>query len=128
MLDYNLKGKLVLECLGRLGAVDVKTTIECGYKQNETDPVLINKGTLEHNRLLVTRDKNTIDEKKYKPCTHGGIIIIKHARPTPDMVCDWMKAFIQSGKRAYAKGHVTYLSGDGFKIHTHQLQPITGTF
>jgi hypothetical protein len=39
-----------------------------------------------------------------------------------------MKAFVQSGKRAYAKGHVTYLDRDGFKIHTHHPQPITGGY
>jgi hypothetical protein len=128
MVDYNLKDPLVLDCLRKLGALDVKTTIDCGYKQSEKDPVLINKGTLEQNRLLLTRDKNTIDEKKFKPCSHGGVIIIKHPRPTANMICAWMKAFIQSGKRAYAKSHVTYLNSSGFRIHTHHPQPITGVF
>jgi hypothetical protein len=127
MVDYNLKDPLVLECLSKLKALSVKTTIDCGFEQGTKDPVLV-EATREIERLLLTRDKNSIDERLYPPCTHGGIIIIEHPRPTAEMVCAWMKSFVQSGKRAYAKGHVTYLNGDGYKIHTHQSQPITGRF
>lgn len=127
MVDYNLKDKAILACLKRLNALDVKTTIECGYDQGTDDPILV-KGTAEKKRLLLTKDRSTIDEFVYPPCSHGGIIIIDHKRPTPDMVCDWMKAFIQSGQRAYAKHHVTYLNGDGFTIKTHSPQPIVGAF
>jgi hypothetical protein len=127
MVDYNLKDKLILECLRKLGALDVKTTIECGYLQDTKDPILV-RGTSEKKRLLLTKDRATIDEFAYPPCSHGGIIIIDHKRPTPDMVCDWMKSFIQSGQRAYAKHHVTYLNNEGFRIKTHNPEPITGAF
>lgn len=127
MVDYNLKDRLVLECLRKLNALDVKTTIECGYDQGTEDPVLV-EGTSKKRRLLLTKDRASINEIVYKPCSHGGIIIINHKRPTPQMVCDWMKSFVQSGKRAYAKGHVTYLNGGGFKILTHHPEPVTGTF
>lgn len=127
MVDYNLKDRLILECLRKLNALDVKTTIECGYGQGTEDPVLV-RGTSEKKRLLLTKDRSTIDASVYPPCSHGGIIIIDHKRPTPDMVCDWMKLFIQSGKRAYAKHHVTRLNKDGFIIETHHPEPIKGAF
>lgn len=127
MVDYNLIDPLILECLDRLGALDVKTTIDCGFDPWTKDHVLV-EATGEKRRLLLTKDKESIDEVRYPPCKHGGIIIIDHPRPTPDMVCDWMKAFVQSGQRSYAKNHITYLGRDGFTIYTHQQEPIVGTY
>lgn len=118
MVDYNLKDKRILTALDKLGALDVKTIIECGYKQDTDDDVLINKGTIEEKRLLLTKDKNTIDEWTFPPCTHGGVIIIKHKRPMPEEVVARVRAFVQSGKRAMAKGHVTHLYADHATIHT----------
>ena len=119
MVDYNLKDPRIVTELDKLGALDVKTIIECGFQQHTEDDVLINKGTVEYGRLLLTRDIETINEGKYPPCKHGGIIIIKHKRPMPELVVAWVKAFVQSGKRALAKGHVTYLLEDRAIIYTH---------
>lgn len=118
MVDYNLKDPYILKALSSFGALDVKTTIECGYSQHTDDDVLV-KGTSEKRRLLLTKDKETIDEIEFPPCTHGGIIIIKDKRPLPENVIAWMKAFIQSGKRSLAKHHVTHLWPDRAVIHTH---------
>jgi hypothetical protein len=119
MVDYNLKDPRILTALSSFGALDVKTTIECGFEQGTHDDVLI-KGTSEKRRLLLTKDKETIDEIEFPPCTHGGIIIIKDKRPMPENVIAWMKAFIQSGKRELAKHHVTHLWPDRAVIHTHR--------
>jgi hypothetical protein len=120
MVDYNLKDPRIIAELDKLGALDVKTTIDCGYRQNTGDDVLVNTGTVEHKRLLLTKDKESIDEEEYPPCTHGGIIIIKHRRPRPEEVVARVTAFIRSGKRALAKGHVTHLRADGATIYTHK--------
>ena len=120
MIDYNLVDKRIVSALKALQGVEVQTIIECGYAQNTDDDVLINKGTVEQDRLLLTKDKNTITRKKYQPCTHGGVIVIRHRRPTPDDVLDAVSSFIQSAKQHMAINHFTHLKPDGAKIWTHR--------
>jgi hypothetical protein len=128
MIDYNLVDPEILACLQKLTALKVKTIIECGYSQDAKDEVLINKGTIEQKRLLLTGDKKSITRKKFKPCEHGGVIIIKDPRPNADKVCAWMKAFVQSGQRTLAIGHFTHLKPDGATIYTHHKDPIKVRF
>lgn len=128
MVDYNLVDPDILACLEKLTALKVKTILDCGYSQETKDEVLVNKGTVEHRRLLVTGDKRTITKKKFKPCHHGGVIVIKDPRPTAKKVCAWMKAFVQSGQRTLAIGHFTHLREDGATIYTHDKDPITVRF
>jgi hypothetical protein len=126
MIDEDLQDQRVIALLSKLKALKVKTTFECGFAQGTEDKTLV-RATGE-NGLLLTADKNTIDERKYKPCCHGGIIIVKHKRPTPDELYRRLKAFCQSGKRSLAKNHVTHLYGDRAVIHTHHQDPITVTY
>jgi len=128
MVDYNLVDPDILACLDKLTALKVKTIIECGYSQDTKDEVLVNKGTVEQKRLLLTGDKKTITKRKFKPCEHGGVIVIKDPRPTADKVCAWMKAFVQSGQRALAIGHFTHLRADGATIYTHLKDPVKVKF
>jgi hypothetical protein len=128
MIDYNLVDPEILAALEKLNALKVKTILDCGFSQHTGDDTLVNKGTVEHERVLLTRDKRTITKKKYKPCKHGGVIVIKHPRPTADMVFAWMKAFVQSGKRALAKNHFTYLRADGATIYTLSREPVEVRF
>ncbi len=125
MVDYNLNDPEIMSELQRIGALKAKTIIECGFKQDTDDNTLV--GATEDHGLLLTGDKNTIDEHKYRPCTHGGIIIIKHRRPTPQEIFRRMKAFCESGERKHAKGHVTHLMKDGGIIYTHK-KPITFSY
>ena len=123
MIDYDLVDPDVVKSLKTLGALKVKTIIECEFYQNTKDPVLI-KGTERLGRLLLTRDKGTITRYKYKPCTHGGIIVIKAKHPTPQEVFRRVKALCRSGHKAMAVNHVTYLWEDKGTIYTHK-EPIT---
>jgi Domain of unknown function (DUF5615) len=116
MVDYDLVDKRVIEALRRIGSVDVKTIIECGFEQDAHDKTLV-AATDKQRRLLLTANYRNINEHRYEPCNHGGIILIKHPRPTPDAVYARMKAFCQSGHRSLAKRHVTYLKEDGYTIH-----------
>jgi hypothetical protein len=127
MIDYNLVDPDIISALESLGAVKAKTIIQCGYQENTDDDVLINEGTVEYRRILLTGDKKTITKKKYKPCKHGGVIVIKHPRPDAEKVFAWMKAFIQSGKRAFAVNHFTHLRPDGATIYTHK-EPVEVRF
>lgn len=108
IVDEDFLDSRTIACLGKLGALKVKTLFECGLDMGEEDRILV-QATVEKG-LLLTGDKNTIDERTYKPCTHGGIIIVKHKRPTPDEICRRMRAFCRSGHRAKAKNHVTHLT------------------
>ena len=116
MLDYDLVDKRIIEALRKIGAVDVKTIIECGFQQDTHDKILV-AATEKKRRLLLTANYRNINEHVYEPCNHGGIILIKHPRPTPEAVYARVKAFCQSGQRSMAKRHVTYLKEDGFTIH-----------
>ena len=128
MVDYNLIDPEIIEKLESLGALDVKTIIDCGYQQDTKDDILIWQGTLEQNRILLTADFRTINEKKYTPCNHGGIIIIEDPRPSPEKVFAFVKAFLQCGQRKYAKKHVTHLKRDSIKIVTHEKKPVIVDF
>lgn len=128
MVDYCLKDPEIIEKLETLGALDVKTTIECGYFPHTKDDVLVWEGTQEKDRILLTGDFKTIDEHRYKPCHHGGIIIIHHPRPSPDIVFAYVKAFLQSGERKYAKKHVTHITKNAVKIVTHEKEPVIVEF
>lgn len=123
MVDEDLNDPQTLKLLTKLRALKVKTTFECGLEMGTSDKVLVQ--STKEKGLLLTGDKNTIDERKYPPCNHGGIIIIELKRPTSDEVFRRMKAFCQSGKRGLAKGHVTHLYADKAVIHTHHKTPVT---
>lgn len=128
MVDYNLVDPDILAALEKLNAVKVKTIIECGYHQDTADEVLVNKGTVRQKRILLTGDMRTITRQKYKPCEHGGVIVIKDPRPTAEKIFASMKAFIQSGKRALAINHFTLLRLDGATIFTHHKEPVEVRF
>jgi hypothetical protein len=125
MVDYDLKDAEILARLEELKALDVKTTVECGYPQHTKDSILVWQGTKDENRILLTANFKDIGESRYTPCKHGGIIIIDHPRPSPDIVFAYMKALLQCGQRKYVKNHVTHLKRDGIKIVTHAKEPVT---
>ena len=120
MIDYNL-GSPVAKALNELGAVKAKTIIEYGFKQHTEDPDLV-AVTDEYGCILLTKDKKTINEHRYPPCKHGGIIIIKEKQPSVQKVFECVKAFCQSGQRELALHHVTHLWDDRAIIHTHKGQ------
>jgi hypothetical protein len=117
MVDEDLFGKEIIAALHQLGsAVDVKTIVECDFPTGTKDKALV-AATQRKRRILLTANYNDINERKYPPCEHGGIILIYHPNPSAEVVSSRLKAFCQSGKRSQAKGHVTYLSEDKFKIY-----------
>lgn len=128
MVDYDLIDDDILAKLRTLGSLDVKTTIECGYKPYTKDPELIWKGTLEKKRILLTADKNTIKVSTYTPCKHGGIIVIQHPRPTPELVYAYIKVLLLSGQKKFAKKHFTRINKDRLKIITHEQEPVIVEF
>ncbi len=127
MVDYDLVDADILTALKKIGAVNVKTTIECGYSQGASDKVLV-AGTQAKRRILLTANYNDINERLYEPCFHGGIILINHSRPTSDIVYKRMKAFSESGMRSQAKGHVTYLNADKAIVHKLNKERIEVVF
>lgn len=116
MVDEDLIDHAILEALKRIGAaVDVKSFLDCNFSQGADDKDLV-AATKPKRRILLTRNYRDINERVYPPCKHGGIILINHKNPTSDVVVSRLKAFCRSGKRSEAKGHVTHLYADGFKI------------
>jgi hypothetical protein len=116
MVDEDLLDQDILEALQQIGSIDVKTIFDCKLPSGTKDHVLV-AATDRQRRLLLTGNYRDIHERKYEPCGHGGIILIKHPRPTAKLVSSRVRAFCKSGKRSLAKRHVTYLRADKFTIH-----------
>lgn len=124
MVDEDLLDKRTIAALQTIGAaVDVKTILECNLALGTKDKVLVS-ATSTKRRILLTANYNDINEHKYKPCEHGGIILIDHPNPSPEVVRNRLRAFCRSGKRSHAKGHVTYLRADKFIIHKEHKEKI----
>lgn len=117
MVDHTF-GEPVAKKLNEWGSIKAATVVAYGFRPNEKDAVLID--SLDgYNCLLLTHDHNTINEHRYEPCSHGGIIIIPHDKWTVEYVFDRVKAFILSGKKSLAEHCVTYLHPKRAIIHTH---------
>lgn len=127
MVDYDLVDPNILAALSRISSVNAKTTIECGFRQDASDKVLV-AATETEKRILLTANYNDINEREYPPCFHGGIILINHPRPNADVVHDRVKAFSQSGSKSQARGHVTYLNRDKAIIHKLHQEKIEVKF
>ena len=108
MVDNCLIDPEILAELQKIKSVNFKTQQECGFSGSTKDHVLV-EATSTERRLLLTCNYRDIHEGKYPPCTHGGILLIRHERPGPWDVYNRMKAFVESGQRSYARNHVTHL-------------------
>ena len=118
MID-NTFGAPVAEKLNDLGAVTAKTTKEYGFSENAHDDFIINK-LRDTKHLLLTHDYNTINERKYPACSHGGIILIMNRRWTVETIHEDMKAFCKSGFRKHATHCVTRLYRKKAIIFQHE--------
>jgi hypothetical protein len=128
MVDEDLFGKEIISALNQLGsAVDVKTIVECNFPTGTKDKILV-AATERKRRILLTANYVDINEHKYPPCEHGGIILIDHPNPSAEVVRSRLKAFCQSGKRSQAKGHVTYLKSDKFTIYKEHKEKVEGRY
>lgn len=120
MLDHNLRS--AAECLGDIGRVRVATLQTYGLPQH-TDDVPLIKFAESKNLILVTNDRATIDEKKYPPQTHAGIIIFKgNELPKKEVVCARMKRLYQSGSRKSLRRNVTHLHKNKAVIYHSQTE------
>jgi hypothetical protein len=116
MVDADLFDPEILEALRSIKSLDVKKTLDCGFNPWTHDQTLV-EATEPQRRLLVTGNFRNINEKRYPPCGHGGIILINHPSPTGRVVGERMRAFARAGGRSHAKGHVTYLNRDKAVVH-----------
>ena len=116
MIDYNLDPQ-VAECLNKLGAVKAKTIIDYGFKSNAEDTDLVYN---KHRCTLRTADKRTINETRFPPCEHDGIIPIKELRPSREKICACIKALCHSGHRKKVSHNVIHLWEDRAIIHKHE--------
>lgn len=119
MIDYNF-GEPVANILNHnIRVVDAKTTIDHGFRDNAEDDEII-RNIADDGYILLTHDRSTINEYRFPPCSHGGIIIIRDKRWTEEKVLERVKDFCQSGHKKLAPHCVTYLHEDGAIIHTHE--------
>jgi hypothetical protein len=99
--------------------VTAQTSMEYGFHGYTADETLV-EFTDKKGVLLVTVDERTIKKSKYKPCYHGGIILIKESFWTPESIKECLKNFCKVEKRRQlAKRHFTHLWKDRAIVYTH---------
>lgn len=106
MIDHTF-GEPVAEKLNKLSAITAATTITRGFSDRRHDDDLVGF-TKGDGCILLTFDHNTINEYKYPPCTHGGIIIVK-GDWFPETIFTGIKRLCESGHRKVVPNHVTHL-------------------
>lgn len=116
IVDEDLLDPDIIDALKGIGVLHVKTLLECDLSCGTKDGPLVARAKAKE-RLLLTANYVDINERRFPPCTHGGIISIDHKQPTAKIVRERIKAFCASGKKSSAKGHVTYLKEGKFIIH-----------
>ena len=121
MIDYNLN-PAAIDALNKLGSVKAKRSTEYGFSQGADDKELIYSGTNKHRCVLLTGDFESIDEISYPPCGHGGIILLKEKRASPETIVACVKSFCQSGHRKKASHNVIHLWRDRAVIHKHDKE------
>lgn len=115
MVDYNLD-PAAIDGLNGIGPVKAKRTTDYGFSQGADDKDLVyNKKRC----VLLTGDFRSINERKYPPCQHDGIIILKERRASPETIVACVKAFVQSGHRKETWHNVIYLWEKKAIIHKH---------
>jgi hypothetical protein len=119
MIDETF-GEPVASALNRIKSVKARTTVDYGYRTGEEDAELVG-GTVANHCLLLTHDRNTINEYRYPPCNHGGIIIFK-GDWDQQKIYNRVRAFCLSGAKSRALHAVTHLYENHAVIHTHNEQ------
>jgi len=115
MVDYNLN-PAAIQGLNRIGSIKAKRTTEYGFSQGADDKDLVyNKKRC----VLLTGDFRSIDEVRYPPCQHEGIIILREQRASPEKIVACVKAFAQSGYRKETSHNVIHLWEKTAIIHKH---------
>jgi hypothetical protein len=107
MLDECILNKKLQTAFQSLDDFDV-CTFEEFYPKGTVDKVLV-ECTVEHQRMLLTVDKNTITEKKYPPCKHGGIVQFQRCESKPEYVIPRLQALKDLELDEKAVGHFTHI-------------------
>jgi len=118
IVDYNLN-PAAIEGLNGIGSVKAKRTTDYGFSEGADDKDLVYN---EKGCVLLTGDFRTIDEAKYPPCNHEGIIILREQRASPEKIVACVKAFARSGYRKETSHNVVHLWEKKAVIHKHDKQ------
>ncbi len=119
MVDQCLVKKSIVTSLEKVSAFNTKTIEELGYRHDTADSVLV-QGTKSHRRILLTKNFKDINERKYPPCNHGGIIIVHAQETEADYIIRRIKALLKPATKNKVKGHVTHLYKERMVIYTHK--------
>jgi predicted nuclease of predicted toxin-antitoxin system len=95
-----------------------------GMREIPDDGVV--KYATRENRIVVTTETG-INEKKFKICTHPGIIILGGKRRHETIHAELFQRFMLSGHRKEAHHAVTYLSDNQARIKKSDTEEVTVT-
>lgn len=110
---------LLDECvqLGLVNAIKEHNSVQAEWvNDSKTLPSTSDEGLMklakDENRILVTVE-GRIDDKKFKICTHPGIIVFRAKSQSDAVRAEIFRSFMGSGHRARARKAVTYLKQEG---------------
>lgn len=129
MLTTNLR-LLLDECvtdplakaLGDSSALNIERVHDIGMSGAEDAAVI--RYAKKANRIVVTTETG-INHKKFKICTHPGIIVLGGKRRHEAIHAEVFQKFLLSGHRKEAHHAVTFLSQKEARIKTGQTTPDT---
>jgi hypothetical protein len=117
MVDSDF-GPQVVDAVNKIGSnVIAKLYTDFGLAENAADAKLV---AYNRNWVVLTHDHQTLNERRFPPCGHSGIIIVRDPRWFPETVVASLKALRQSGKAHRVSHHVTHLYPDKAIVHTHK--------
>jgi len=110
LLDECVQAELA-EAIRKHKAIDAFWVNESEGLSSSSDEELMALARLQ-NRIFVTVE-NRIDDKRFRICTHPGIIVFRAKRQHDAVRSNIFRLFMLSGQRARSKKAVTYLRIDG---------------
>jgi len=111
LLDQCVQQELASKIKGEGSVRAIWVNDEPRQMEGAKDDDLMNEAKIQ-NRILVTVE-GRINEKRYRICTHPGIIVFRANTQHEAVRADIFRSFMLSGHRSRAYKAITYLKLDG---------------
>lgn len=123
LLDEAITDPLAKMLMGCSSALNIEYIRDIPGMRETSDDGVVQYATRE-NRIVVTTETG-INEKKFKICTHPGIIILGGKRRHETIHAELFQRFMLSGHRKEVHHAVTYLSDKQARIKKSDTEEVT---
>lgn len=115
-MDEDAGGNVLCKALDTIGYLNITTVGDCGLL-GKGDTVIV-RTAKKLNKIVVTANKNDLNEHTFPPCGHGGIIIFDENELKPAYVVPRIKAIKTLRLFDKVKSHVTKIYDERIEVHT----------